>query len=89
MCDNAKLRDFIASKTDAVCCIVPQGISPLSVSRWLKVPIRGMVMKKSKLNTQTDETTNVLSNTVVVCVVLVLVVALILLVRRRHKHLND
>lgn len=46
-------------------------------------------MKKEQVNTQTDETTNVLSNTVVVCVVLVLVVALILLVRRRHKHLND
>jgi len=50
---------------------------------------KGMVMKKEQVNTQTDETTNVLSNTVVVCVVLVLVVALILLVRRRHKHLND
>lgn len=89
VCDNAKLRDFIASKTDAASAVSYRKDITAIREQMVAGTDKGMVMKKEQVNTQTDETTNVLSNTVVVCVVLVLVVALILLVRRRHKHLND
>lgn len=89
VCDNAKLRDFIASKTDAANAVSYRKDITAIREQMVEGTDKGMVMKKEQVNTQTDETTNVLSNTVVVCVVLVLVVALILLVRRRHKHLND
>ena len=89
VCDNAKLRDFIASKTDAARAVSYRKDITAIREQMVEGTDKGMVMKKEQVNTQTDETTNVLSNTVVVCVVLVLVVALILLVRRRHKHLND
>lgn len=89
VCDNAKLRDFIASKTDAASAVSYRKDITVIREQMVEGTDKGMVMKKEQVNTQTDETTNVLSNTVVVCVVLVLVVALILLVRRRHKHLND
>lgn len=88
VCDNAKLRDFIASKTDAASAVSYRKDITAIREQMVEGTDKGMVMKKEQVNTQTD-TTNVLSNTVVVCVVLVLVVALILLVRRRHKHLND
>lgn len=89
VCDNAKLRDFIASKTDAASAVSYRKDITAIREQMVEGTDKGMVMKKEQVNTQTDETTNVLSNTVVVCVVLVLVVALILLVRRRRKHLND
>lgn len=89
VCDNAKLRDFIASKTDAASAVSYRKDITAIREQMVEGTDKGMVMKKEQVNTQTDETTNVLSNTVVVCVVLVLVVALILLVRCRHKHLND
>ena len=89
VCDNAKLRDFIASKTDAASAVSYRKDITAIREQMVEGTDKGMVMKKEQVSTQTDETTNVLSNTVVVCVVLVLVVALILLVRRRHKHLND
>ena len=89
VCDNAKLRDFIASKTDAASAVSYRKDITAIREQMVEGTDKGMVMKKEQVNTQTDETTNVLSNTVVVCVVLVLVVALIPLVRRRHKHLND
>lgn len=89
VCDNAKFRDFIASKTDAASAVSYRKDITAIREQMVEGTDKGMVMKKEQVNTQTDETTNVLSNTVVVCVVLVLVVALILLVRRRHKHLND
>lgn len=89
VCDNVKLRDFIASKTDAASAVSYRKDITAIREQMVEGTDKGMVMKKEQVNTQTDETTNVLSNTVVVCVVLVLVVALILLVRRRHKHLND
>ena len=89
VCDNAKLRDFIASKTDAASAVSYRKDITAIREQMVEGTDKGMVMKNEQVNTQTDETTNVLSNTVVVCVVLVLVVALILLVRRRHKHLND
>ena len=89
VCDNAKLRDFIASKTDAASAVSYRKDITAIREQMVEGTDKGMVMKKEQVNTQTDETTNVLSNTVVVCVVLVLVVALILLVRRRYKHLND
>lgn len=89
VCDNAKLRDFIASKTDAASAVSYRKDITAIREQMVEGTDKGIVMKKEQVNTQTDETTNVLSNTVVVCVVLVLVVALILLVRRRHKHLND
>lgn len=89
VCDNAKLWDFIASKTDAASAVSYRKDITAIREQMVEGTDKGMVMKKEQVNTQTDETTNVLSNTVVVCVVLVLVVALILLVRRRHKHLND
>lgn len=89
VCDNAKLRDFIASKTDAESAASYRKDITAIREQMVEGTGKGMVMKKEQVNTQADKTTNVLSNPIVGAVVLALVVALILLVRRRRKHLND
>lgn len=90
VCDNAKLRQFIASKTDAQTATqYKESISQIREAAALKDQ-KGMVMKKEEMNTtDAQQQTNVVSNTVVCIVVAVAVLVLIVLVRRRRKKMQE
>ena len=89
VCDNAKLRQFIASKTDAQ-----------AAAEYKKniVQIREAAASDDKKNGDEKEEigvlpqknkTNVLSNTIVGLVVVLAIVVLLLLVRHRRKKLQE
>lgn len=90
VCDNARLRQFIASKTDAqTASRYKESISRIREAAALKDQ-KGMVMKKEEMNTtDAQQQTNAVSNTVVCIVVAVAVLVLIVLVRRRRKKMQE
>lgn len=87
VCDNAKLRDFIASKA-------PQKAAADYKSAVAQVRAEnvssddGMVMKRDELN-QTQTETNHISGIIVAAVVLIAVVGLVVLIRRRRKNNSE
>lgn len=87
VCDNAKLRDFIASKA-------PQKAAADYKSAVAQVRAEnvssddGMVMKRDELN-QTQTETNHISGFIVAAVVLIAVVGLVVLIRRRRKNNSE
>ena len=85
VCDNAKLRDYIASKADAP--TAAQYKENISKIREAKASgnDKGVVMKKEEMNQTTEEQTNTLSNVVVGIAVIIVLLALILFVRKRRK----
>ena len=87
VCDNAKLRQFIASKTEPEAA--QQYTQNIDQVRQAAADNKGVVMKKEEMGQQPDSETNVLSNVVVAVVVIVAVIALALLVRHRRKKLNN
>ena len=88
VCDNAKLREYIASKTDAQSAVeYKQNIKEIREAS-VSADKKGMVMKKEELNANEGETT-ILSNIVVGAIVAVAVLVLILLVRHRRKKMQD
>ena len=89
VCDNAKLREFIAEKT-----------APNAAKQYKKEinEIReavaenndkGMVMKKEKITNDTDRETKKISSWVVVGLVIAAIVILALLVHKRRKNANQ
>lgn len=90
VCDNAKLRQFIASKTDAQSAsLYRENISQIREAVASKKQ-KGMVMKKEEMNTvRTEQQTNTVSNTVVCVVVAAAVLVLIVLVRCRRKKMQE
>lgn len=89
VCDNAMLRDFIASKVDsrkaetyrdAVAQVRAENISGNDND--------GMVMKREELST-TETVTNRVNGIIVAVVVLAAVAGLVVLVRRRRKKNED
>lgn len=90
VCDNARLRQFIASKTDArTASRYKESISRIREAAALKDQ-KGLVMKKEEMNTTgAPQQTNAVSNTVVCIVVAVAVLVLIVLVRRRRKKMQE
>lgn len=90
VCDNAKLRQFIASKTDAQTATqYKESISQIREAAASKDQ-KGMVMKKEEMNAaQAEQHTNTVSNTVVCIVVVVAVLVLTGLVRRRRKKMQE
>lgn len=90
VCDNAKLRQFIASKTDAqTASQYKESISQIREAAASKDQ-KGMVMKKEEMNAAgAEQQTNAVSNTVVCIVVVVAVLVLIVLVRRRRKKMQE
>lgn len=86
VCDNAKLRDFIASKTNAQ--TAAQYKENISKIREAKASgnDKGMVMKKEEMNQMTEKQTNTLSNVAVGVGVIIVLIALILFVRKRRKN---
>ena len=87
VCDNAKLRNFIASKTDAqTASQYNENISKIREARTSGNSDKGVVMKKEEMNQQAEQQTNTLSNVAVGVAVLIAVIALIAFVRKRRKN---
>lgn len=87
VCDNAKLREFIASKTDAQ--TASQYKESISKIREAKVSgaDKGVVMKKEEVNQTSEEQVNTLSNVAVGIAVTAVVLALVIFVKRRRKNI--
>ena len=85
VCDNAKLREYIASKSDAPSAA--QYKENISKIREAKVSgdAKGMVMKKEEINRTPEEQKTTLSNIAVGAAVVVVILALVLFVRKRRK----
>lgn len=87
VCDNAKLRDFIASKTDAVAAEeYRRNVSDIREAKK-NGSDKSMVMKKETMNNSDNQTTATVSGMVTALIVVVAVLVLIVLVKRRRKNM--
>ena len=91
VCDNAKLRNYIASKTDAASAKeYQQNVEQIRDAEAAKNSSdKGMVMKKEMLNEEAQKTTTVVSGIVVGVIVIVAFVLLAVLIRRRRKNMVE
>ena len=91
VCNNAKLRDYIASKSDAASAKeYQQNVEQIrDAEAASKNNDKGMVMKKETLNEDAQKTTTVVSGIVVAAIVIVAIVLLLVLVRRRRKNMIE
>lgn len=91
VCDNAKLRNYIASKTDAVSAKeYQQNVEQIRDAEAAKNSSdKGMVMKKETLNEEAQKTTTVVSGIVVGVIVIVAFVVLAVYLRRRRKMMSE
>lgn len=91
VCNNAKLRNYIASKTDAASAKeYQQNVEQIRDAEAAKNSSdKGMVMKKETLNEEAQKTTTVVSGIVVGVIVIVAFVLLTVLIRRRRKNMVE
>lgn len=91
VCDNAKLRNYIASKTDAASAKeYQQNVEQIRDAEAAKNSSdKGMVMKKETLNEEAQKTTTVVSGIVVGVIVIVAFVVLAIYLRRRRKMMSE
>ena len=91
VCDNAKLRNYIASKTDAASAKeYQQNVEQIRDAEAAKNSSdKGMVMEKETLNEDAQKTTTVVSGIVVGVIVIVAFVMLAILIRRRRKNMVE
>ena len=91
VCDNAKLRNYIASKTDAASAKeYQQNVEQIRDAEAAKNSNdKGMVMKKETLNEDAQKTTTVVSGIVVGVIVIVAFVVLAIYLRRRRKMMSE
>lgn len=91
VCNNAKLRNYIASKTDAASAKeYQQNVEQIRDAEAAKNSSdKGMVMKKETLNEEAQQTTTVVSGIVVGVIVIVAFVLLAVLIRRRRKNMVE
>ena len=91
VCNNAKLRDYIASKSDAATAKeYQQNVEQIRDAKAAsKSNDKGMVMKKETLNDEAQKTTTVVSGIVVAAIVVAAIVLLLVLVRRRRKQSEE
>lgn len=91
VCDNAKLRNYIASKTDAASAKeYQQNVEQIRDAEAAKSSSdKGMVMKKETLNEDAQKTTTVVSGIVVGVIVIVAFVVLAIYLRRRRKMMSE
>ena len=86
VCDNAKLRDFIASNTTANSAKVYKEKIRDIRENVAQSDEKGMVMKKQEMSQPENEgQTNTLSNTLVAVFVTIAIIALIVIIRRKRK----
>lgn len=87
VCDNAKLRDFIASKTEpAMASRYKESIS--KIREAVAENDKGVVMKKEELNPATEQHKTKVGAPWIGMGVVVVLVGLVLLMRRRRKSQN-
>lgn len=91
VCDNAKLRNYIASKTDAASAKeYQQNVEQIRDAEAAKnCSDKGMVMKKETLSEDAQKTTTVVSGIVVGIIVIVAFVMLAILIRRRRNQSEE
>ena len=91
VCDNAKFRNYIASKTDAASAKeYQQNVEQIRDAEAAKNSNdKGMVMKKETLNDDAQKTTTVVSGIVVGVIVIVAFVVLAIYLRRRRKMMSE
>lgn len=91
VCDNAKLRNYIASKTDAASAKeYQQNVEQIRDAEAAKNSSdKGMVMKKETLSEDAQKTTTVVSGIVVGVIVIVAFVVLAIYLRRRRKMMSE
>lgn len=91
VCDNAKLRNYIASKTDAASAKeYQQNVEQICDAEAAKNSSdKGMMMKKETLNEDAQKTTTVVSGIVVGVIVIVAFVVLAVYLRRRRKMMSE
>lgn len=91
VCDNAKLRNYIASKTDAASAKeYQQNVEQIRDAEAAKNSSdKGMVMKKETLNEDAQKITTVVSGIVVGVIVIVAFVVLAVYLRRRRKMMSE
>ena len=91
VCNNAKLRNYIASKTDAASAKeYQQNVEQIRDAEAAKNSSdKGMVMKKETLNDEAQKTTTMVSGIVVGVIVIVAFVMLAVLIRRRRKNMVE
>lgn len=91
VCDNAKLRNYIASKTDAASAKeYQQNVEQIRDAEAAKNSSdKGMVMKKETLNEDAQKTTTVVSGIVVGVIVILAFVVLAVYLRRRLKMMSE
>ena len=91
VCDNAKLRNYIASKTDAASAKeYQQNVEQIRDAEAAKNSSdKGMVMKKETLSEDAQKTTTVVSGIVVGIIVIVAFVVLAVYLRRRRKMMSE
>lgn len=91
VCDNAKLCNYITSKTDAASAKeYQQNVEQIRDAAAAKNSSdKGMVMKKETLNEEAQKTTTVVSGIVVGVIVIVAFVLLAILIRRRRKNMVE
>lgn len=91
VCDNAKLRNYIASKTDAASAKeYQQNVEQIRDAEAAKNSSdKGMVMKKETLSEDAQKTTTVVSGIVVGVIVIVAFVVLAVYLRRRRKMMSE
>lgn len=86
VCDNAKLRDFIASKTDAATAARYQAQITKVRETLTENKNDGMVMKKEELNAQPEQHKTKVGAPWIGAGVVVALVGLVVLMRRRRKN---
>ncbi len=88
VCDNVKLRDFIAARNDeqqaAAYKQQIQNVHEQQVSS--PTDNQAMVMKKEEVNSRQEESVTHINNIVVIVVAVIIVIGLIVFVRRRRKN---
>ena len=88
VCDNAKLRDFIAARNDEQqAAAYKQQIQKVR-EQQVSSPSdnQAMVMKKEEMNGHREESVTRINSIVVIVVAVVIVIGLIVFVRRRRKN---
>ncbi len=87
VCNNSKLRDFIASKTSPeVARDYKQSIQ--NIRETAISDDKSMVLKREELN-DSDKVTTIISNTVITVLAIVAIAILIAVVRRRRKKMEE
>ncbi|MDO4757112.1 MAG: cobaltochelatase subunit CobN, partial [Parabacteroides sp.] len=87
VCNNAKLREFIASNTTPdVARQYEQNIRDIRESSLSQD--KSMVLKREELNA-TDRTKTIINNTVVIILAVVAIGVLVMVVRRRRKKMEE